>query len=301
MTIIPTSDALDQPTCMRQIRKLAECINSRDGGMISDIDFDKESNTYVMVITFADGTSQRFEWDTSPIDISSMTGSVSNGNLTITIFMSNGSSHAFTCPLNGMATESYVDTKDAQNVKKTGTNVVTGDIQVPTTPITPMSVVNSVYVNDATEGVNNIVHKDGWEIINGFKRAPYINSREWDTANSSRWIRLLKINVPQSDLSVGMKWLVDLIYGDNIDEDIATKLSNSLIKRQILMEAYVQIIGDAEKEDRLNSQLVEIENTIISLKNQITWLVPKEYQSDKYEWEYNGIATDGINVRIYER
>lgn len=86
-----------------------------------------------------------------------------------------------------------------------------------------------------------------------------------------------------------------------INEDIATKLSNSLIKRQILMEAYVQIIGDVEKEDRLNSQLVEIENTIISLKNQITWLVPKEYQSDKYEWEYNGIATDGINVRIYER
>lgn len=172
MTIIPTSDALNQTTCMKQIRKLAECINSRDGGMIANIDFEKENNTYVMVITFADGTSQRFEWDTSPLDISNMTGSFNEGILTVTIYMSNGTSHSFTCPITGMATESYVNTLDSQNVKKTGTSVVTGDIQVPT-PAVNTSVVNKMYV-DNKRIINDITTTNFLTIFSSMKKGDEI-------------------------------------------------------------------------------------------------------------------------------
>lgn len=36
--------------------------------------------------------------------------------------------------------------------------------EVPTTPATPASAVNSAHVNDATDGANNLVHKDGGDI-----------------------------------------------------------------------------------------------------------------------------------------
>lgn len=62
-----------------------------------------------------------------------------------------------------------LETADSNNVKKTGTSTVTGTLEIPTTPPTPTSAVNSVYVNDATEGANNIVHKTGNETIDGIK------------------------------------------------------------------------------------------------------------------------------------
>ena len=54
------------------------------------------------------------------------------------------------------------------NAGETGAEWSTG-IKVATTPAAPTNAVNSVYVNDATEGVNNIVHKTGNEIISGTK------------------------------------------------------------------------------------------------------------------------------------
>lgn len=51
----------------------------------------------------------------------------------------------------------------------TGKKVFSGGAEVPTSPATATSAVNSVYVNDATDGVNNIVHKTGNEIISGIK------------------------------------------------------------------------------------------------------------------------------------
>lgn len=62
-----------------------------------------------------------------------------------------------------------LETADSNNVKKTGTSIVTGTLEVPTTPPTPTSAVNSAYVNDASDGVNNIVHKSGAETITGNK------------------------------------------------------------------------------------------------------------------------------------
>lgn len=68
---------------------------------------------------------------------------------------------------NAVARIINLETADANNVKKTGTSTVTGTIEVPTTPPTPTSVVNSVYVNDATAGVNNLLHKTGNEKKDG--------------------------------------------------------------------------------------------------------------------------------------
>lgn len=62
-----------------------------------------------------------------------------------------------------------LESADAQNVKLTGAQTIAGQKTmndspiVPTTPTTATGAVNSVYVNDATDGVNNIVHKSGNE------------------------------------------------------------------------------------------------------------------------------------------
>ena len=61
-----------------------------------------------LVIEWADGESIALPLP-SPTGISSIAGSISGTNLTITIYMTDGSSHAFTTPLNGIATEGYVD------------------------------------------------------------------------------------------------------------------------------------------------------------------------------------------------
>lgn len=69
-----------------------------------------------------------------------------------------------------------LESADAQNVKLTGAQTIAGQKTlsnspiVPTTPTTATGAVNSVYVNDATDGVNNIVHKSGNETIGGLKK-----------------------------------------------------------------------------------------------------------------------------------
>lgn len=76
---------------------------------------------------------------------------------------------------NAVARITGLESADAQNVKLTGAQTIAGQKTmsdspiVPTTPTTPTGAVNSVYVNDATDGVNNIVHKSGNETIGGTK------------------------------------------------------------------------------------------------------------------------------------
>lgn len=57
------------------------------------------------------------------------------------------------------------DTEQTVSAKKT----FSVSPEVPTAPATPESAINAVYANDATEGVNNIVHKTGNEKIAGTK------------------------------------------------------------------------------------------------------------------------------------
>lgn len=161
MTRVSTAEMYDDKDIITQICKLKDGLNSALGGIIADIDIVNDE----LVIDWADGESIALPLP-SPTGISSIAGSVAGGNLTMTIYMTDGSSHAFTCPLNGMASESYVDTKDAQNVKLSGAQTI-ADVKtfsdsplVPTTPSGPTAAVCDAYVCNATAGVNNIFHKD---------------------------------------------------------------------------------------------------------------------------------------------
>ena len=173
MTRVSTAEMYDDKDVITQICKLKDGLNSALGGIIADIDIVNDE----LVIDWADGESISLPLP-SPTGISSIAGSISGTNLTITIYMTDGSSHAFTTPLNGIATEGYVDTKDAQNVKLTGDQTIagvktfSGSANVPNVPadLLGASAVNEAYVNDATEGTNNIRHKSGYEIVNGFKK-----------------------------------------------------------------------------------------------------------------------------------
>ena len=170
-----------------QILKLKDIVNDYAGGIIENIDVSGND----LVIDWADGTSISLPLP-NPTGISSVAGAVSGGNLTITFYMTDGSSHAFTCPLTGMATEAYVDGLDAQNVKLTGAQSIAGvktfsdSPIVPTTPTSPTGAVNDVYVNDSSAGVNNIVHKTGDETIGGrkfFAGTNGVNLKFGDIAN----------------------------------------------------------------------------------------------------------------------
>lgn len=76
---------------------------------------------------------------------------------------------------NALSRIGILETADGQNVKLTGNQSISGTKTfnaspvVPTTPATTSSAINSAYANDATDGVNNIVHKSGNEKISGLK------------------------------------------------------------------------------------------------------------------------------------
>lgn len=89
-----------------------------------------------------------------------------------------------------------LETADSNNVKKTGTSTVTGTIEVPTTPPTPTSVINSVYANDATEGVNNLMHKTGVEKVPGSK---YLEGLWTGSSNLGNIGNMNKIRLPHRD------------------------------------------------------------------------------------------------------
>lgn len=175
MSRVSQEELYNDKDVVAQILKLKDTVNDYAGGIIENIDVSGND----LVIDWADGTSISLPLP-SPTGISSVTGAVSGGNLTITFYMTDGSSHAFTCPLAGMATEAYVDTglatkaDDSAVVKLTGAQSVDGvktfsdSPIVPTTPATG-GAVNDIYVNDASVGVNNIVHKTGNETVNGSK------------------------------------------------------------------------------------------------------------------------------------
>lgn len=174
MTRVSQEELYNDKDVITQILKLKDTVNGYAGGIIENIDISGNN----LVIDWEDGTSISLPLPDPVTGISSVTGNVSGGNLTITFYFSNGTTHSFTCPLAGMASEAYVDAKDAQNVKLTGDQSIDGIKSFNTSPIVPDTpngftsavnvnyVDNSVYMDDT---VNNIVHKDGYEKITGVK------------------------------------------------------------------------------------------------------------------------------------
>lgn len=122
-----------------------------------------------------------------PVTITDITMTTNNGTFTTTFYMSDGSTKSYTYTLEDYVTNSalatilsdyatkfYVDGKDEQNVKLTGAQSINGVKTFNDSPIVPndpsmYGAVNNAYVNDSTDGVNNIVHKSGTETISGTK------------------------------------------------------------------------------------------------------------------------------------
>lgn len=215
---VSQAELYDDRDVIIQILKLKDTVNDYAGGIIDSIDVVGND----LVIDWADGTNISLPLP-PPTGISSVAGTVSGGNLTITFYMSDGSSHAFTCPLNGMASESYVDTKDAQNVKLTGAQSIadvktfTDSPVVPTVP-TPLGAVNSVYVDDPTEGVNNILHKSGVEVFTEIKYGK-LNAKQLNNGPSATgWLDVLTFNLSENLESIFLQVRESSV--DNVEYNI---------------------------------------------------------------------------------
>lgn len=192
MTRVSQEELYNDKDVITQILKLKDTVNDYAGGIIENIDVSGND----LVIDWEDGTSISLPLPDPVTGISSVTGNVSGGNLTITFYFSNGTTHSFTCPLAGMASEAYVDAKDAQNVKLTGAQSVAGvktftdSPVVPTTPGTTVSAVNQDWAENAAyldDTVNNLVHKEGNEIIKGEKTFNTTYTR-YTGLNTTGWV-----------------------------------------------------------------------------------------------------------------
>ena len=196
MTRISLTEQYDDRDVIAQIVRLKQGLEDASGGIISDIRIVGND----LVIQWADGSSVTLPLPDPVTGISSITGSVSGGNLTITFYFTNGTTHAFTCPLTGMATTSYVDGLDAQNVKITGAQSVGGVKTFSDSPIVPDAptdyegAVNDNYVNDSTGTLpNNILHKDGNENAKGTKMM-IVNKMTIGSGNYTGWYKLMKVS-----------------------------------------------------------------------------------------------------------
>lgn len=98
---------------------------------------------------------------------------------------------------NAVARIGSLETADTDNVKKTGTSTVTGTLEVPTIPPTPTSAVNSVYVNNAGDDANNIVHRTGQKmsgaIIGSTNIGTFVTSRA--DVSVEKFHRILKMPI----------------------------------------------------------------------------------------------------------
>lgn len=154
---VSQAELYDDRDVIIQILKLKDAVNDYAGGIIDSIDVVGND----LVIDWADGTSVSLPLP-APTEIAGISASVIGGNLSITLLMSDGSSHTVVTPLNNLMTTDTVQTVTAKKIF--------GDIEVDTIPAGDDSAVNSFYVNDSTGSVvNNIVHKDGDESMTGTK------------------------------------------------------------------------------------------------------------------------------------
>ena len=182
MTRVSLTEMYDDKDVIVQILKLKDTLNDYAGGIIENISI---SGNNELIIEWENGTTQVLQLPDPVTGISSVTGNVTGGNLTITFYFTNGTTHSFTCALTGMATTSYVNGLDAQNVKLTGAQTVEGvktfsdSPVVPDTPATEHSAVNQDWAENVVyqdDTVNNLVHKEGEEFIGGRKK--FTNSME---------------------------------------------------------------------------------------------------------------------------
>lgn len=156
MSRVSQEELYNDKDVVTQILKLKDTVNDYAGGIIENIDISGND----LVIDWADGTNISLPLP-APTEIVGISASVIAGNLSITLLMSDGSSHTVVTPLTNLMT---TDTEQTITAKK----IFSADVEVPTVPAGDDSAVNSFYVNDSTGTVNNnLLHKDGNETKNG--------------------------------------------------------------------------------------------------------------------------------------
>lgn len=85
-----------------------------------------------------------------------------------------------------------------------------------------------------------------------------------------------------------------------IPENIAKELSELLTKQSIRERLLTSVIGEPEKYEELEKQLIPVVQKIDALKTKITEeYVPNEYD-ERYVWNYNGFEVSGTSVQVYK-
>lgn len=168
-------------------------------GVVSNVTLTEVDKHYTLTLYYEDGTHDTVNWDDSTVGIEDITLTFIDGVYVLRITLEDGTVYSFTIPVGDIVTEQELtalnlgtpddsasatgslwarvknavsrivtlETADGNNVKKTGTSVVTGDIQVPT-PAGDTSVISKGWVDTVSDN-NNLLHKSGSEIINGVK------------------------------------------------------------------------------------------------------------------------------------
>lgn len=84
-----------------------------------------------------------------------------------------------------------------------------------------------------------------------------------------------------------------------IPEELAKELSDNLIIQTIRQRLLSDVVGDAEKYDAVEKSLIPVVAKIEAIKLKITKeFVPKQYNSIRYMWNYNGYEVDKNKVEI---
>lgn len=86
-----------------------------------------------------------------------------------------------------------------------------------------------------------------------------------------------------------------------IPEDLAKELSELLTKQTIRERLLMQLVSEPEKYEQAESLLIPITAKVEAIKLKITKeLIPLQYNSRKYMWNYDGFEVSGNKVQIIE-
>ncbi len=89
----------------------------------------------------------------------------------------------------------------------------------------------------------------------------------------------------------------------NIPDEMAKELSELLSRKTILEDVLVGVAmkKDMETFDNLTKELYPVIEGIEAIKHKITSeLVPDEFKSEKYIWNYDGYMIAGPTIFVYE-
>lgn len=84
-----------------------------------------------------------------------------------------------------------------------------------------------------------------------------------------------------------------------IPDELAKELSELLVKQTIRQRLLADVIGNAEKYEAAENNLIPIVSRIEAIKVLITKsFVPEKYNSMEYVWNYNGYEVSANKIEV---